>query len=143
MSSKRKYKNKETTYNTILASNNKGVIHKTYSIIKRITEETQGFEDDGLVMATPPRTMNILPSPNVATSWPSATPDWPRQVTNRRLRNFNRNTPAPTAVVYPQAAGVVSWPQPWGETVTMPQDPAQYPLAPVTTLAVSLHFMVN
>lgn len=47
---------------------------------------------------------------------------------------------APTAVVYPQATGVMSpWPQPWAESVSsiaLPPPAAPYPLAPVTSLMV-------
>ncbi|KAI4462246.1 ankyrin repeat-containing [Holotrichia oblita] len=103
---------------------------------KVIKEETQNFEDDGLIFGGPQRPMSITPA-TMNTNWPGAAPDWttPRSGIIRRGRTFNRPSPGPTAVVYPQTAGVLPWPQQWGDPMTMPGPPAQYPLAPVTTLS--------
>lgn len=90
--------------------------------------------------------MNIIQQPaNVASPWGNTTAEWttPRQAGNRRLRNLNRPSPAPTAVVYPQAAGVMSWTQPWGETISLQSQGPQFSsLAPITSLAVSVKYFL-
>ncbi|KAK9732317.1 Ankyrin repeats (3 copies) [Popillia japonica] len=103
---------------------------------KVIKEETQNFEDDGIIFGGPQRPISITPA-SINTNWPGAAADWttPRSGIIRRGRTFSRPSPGPTAVVYPQTAGVLSWPQQWGDPMTMPGPPAQYPLAPVTTLS--------
>ncbi|KRT81831.1 hypothetical protein AMK59_5196 [Oryctes borbonicus] len=103
---------------------------------KVIKEETQNFEDSALVFGTSQRPLNIAQA-TINTNWPGSAPDWntPRSTMSRRTRTFTRPSPGPTAVVYPQTAGVLPWPQPWGDPMAMSGATTQYPLAPVSTLS--------
>lgn len=109
-------------------------------------EETQGLENEGLTMSAP-RTMGIVQHAAPAINpWSTPTQAWsvhhretPAAIRRARAGGI-RTAAAPTAVVYPQATpGVMSWPQPWPDSVSsiaLPPPPSHYPLAPVTTLMV-------
>lgn len=86
----------------------------------------------------------IQPAAAPIAPWSTPTQAWPvhhreNPATVRRARAGGIRTAAPTAVVYPQATGVMSWPQPWPDSVSsiaLPPPPSQYPLTPVTSFMV-------
>lgn len=95
---------------------------------------------------TAPRAIGIVqPAAAPMNPWNTQTQAWPIQretaagARRARAGGIRTAAAAPTAVVYPQATGVMSWPQPWPESVSsiaMPPAPPQYPLAPVTAFLV-------
>lgn len=110
-------------------------------------EETQSFENEGLTMTAPRAVGIVQPAAAPIAPWNTQTQAWPIQretasgVRRARAGGIRTAAAAPTAVVYPQATGVMSWPQPWPDTVAMPPAPPQYPLAPVTAFLVFGFFL--
>lgn len=102
-----------------------------------VSEETQTFEDGGIIVTPSPRNLNL--SGTTTTPWSNSPLEWNTQRVgpiNRRIRSFS--TTGPTAVVYPQS-NVMNW-RTWGEpmqSLSAPPHP-HYPLAPVTNLSVRI-----
>lgn len=87
-----------------------------------------------------PATTPIVPWNAPTQAWSVHHRETPTAVRRSRVGGI-RTAAAPTAVVYPQATGVMGWPQPWSDSmssITLPPAPPQYPLAPVTTLMVRI-----
>lgn len=103
---------------------------------------------------TTPRAIGIVP-PAAApiTPWSTPAQAWPVQregaaaaVRRARAGGIRTAAAAPTAVVYPQATGVMSWPHSWADSVSsiaLPPAPPQYPLAPVTAFMVIALFIAQ
>nr|XP_022916026.1 kinase D-interacting substrate of 220 kDa isoform X5 [Onthophagus taurus] len=101
-------------------------------VIKVFIEETQNLEESGLLFGPSSRPQSLQ------NQWPQQTPDWHigRPPVNRRTRSFVRPTSGPTAVVFPQTAGVLPWHQPWGDLPLAPNPTAYHAsIAPVSLLA--------
>lgn len=100
-------------------------------------EETQTFDDSGIMMTPAPR--NVNPSMSGSTPWSNSSIEWNTQrfgPINRRVRSFSTTGPAP-AVVYPPT-NVMNW-RNWGESLRIRESQTHYPLAPVTNLSVIIH----
>ncbi|KAK4875156.1 hypothetical protein RN001_011578 [Aquatica leii] len=96
---------------------------------KVIKEETQGMDDEGIIM-TPARSSH--PPPNYVqsanTSW--STTDW--TPSTKRGRNFGKhNIPAPPTMMYPATSTIVNWQHPWDTSLNS----HYHPVGPVTELS--------
>ncbi|KAB0794943.1 hypothetical protein PPYR_11782 [Photinus pyralis] len=97
---------------------------------KVIKEETQGMDDEGIMMA--PVRNNPVMSNYMATGTTPWTNDWsaPNTTSAKKVRGFGKSSvQVPPTVIYPPNTGMINWQRPWEPPTTF------HHLGPVTELS--------
>lgn len=121
----------------------------SFPTYKFVSEETQSIEDGGIIMGTPARPMNLHPGGvSLNNGWANQASDWmtPRPTLTKRGRNYSRTGSTPSSnhhMMFSPPHNSMGWPQPWPDQMHMQMSHPHYPIAPVTTIAVSVVHIFN
>ncbi|KAG5884855.1 hypothetical protein JTB14_036089 [Gonioctena quinquepunctata] len=97
---------------------------------KIIKEETQGLEDEGIMMSTGGRTSQTGSSMGNALDWNSSKSSLMRRIRTAPKSAQSAQQPSHQSAMYPQLTGMSNWHQ-WNDPASFQH---HYPMAPVTTL---------